>query len=608
MTPVTGVRLLSTVCALAGVAAACGSSRTSEPAALGPGDAGPDATDAPSARPLCVDGESVDGAYPKAEYGFELGRTLPDLSFDAERGKVSLRDFFEPCAERSRLLVLRVTASWCGTCAWDLAHTKELLASDVAGRVRLLDVLVANEDNVPARVADLPAFRKSIDAETLVAIDPAFRLGPSRIGRASLPLYVLVDTRRMEVRLALDAPEPEELVDRLRGELSLLDGGEDTKPSIVPTTDGFTRKQWDLLRAMKLPGAPPPDPTNAKADDPAAAALGATLFADASLSPSGTVSCATCHDPKKGFADGRPRSVGVAEGDRNAPSVLFAAHARWQFWDGRADTLWAQAAGPFENEKEFASSRLFVAHAIHDRHQASYEAVFGPLPPLSDASRFPASGKPGDASWASMSEADRAAVTRVLVNVAKAIAAFERTLRAKPNAFDRYLDGDTGALTAEQKVSLGTFFSAGCVQCHHGPRLTDDAFHALRFPTGRLDGKPDEGRKLGIAALLASELRADGPFSDAPSAAHGLAGLEAGAWTHGAFKTPPLRGLPATAPYGHGGTLATLTDVSEVYSTAGLKPDDPRAVGESEPWVTEFAEWHVPEVPPFLEVLTAEPN
>ncbi len=595
----------------AGVAAACGSTRTSDPAAIAPTDSGSDASDAE--RPLCVDGVSVDGAYPKADYGFELGRTLPDLAFDAatasgEPTKVSLHDFYEPCAERSRLLVLRVTAAWCGTCGWDLAHTGELLAADVSSRVRLLDVLVANEDNVPARLADLPAFRKTIDVETQVAIDPAFRLAAARIGRASLPLYVLVDTRRMEVRLALDAPEPDELLDRLRGELSLLDGGEDTKPISVPTTDGFTRKQWDLLRAMRLPGAPPPDPTNAKADDPAAAALGATLFEDASLSPSGTVSCATCHDPKKGFADGRPRSVGVAEGERNAPSILFASHARWQFWDGRADTLWAQALGPFENPKELGASRLFVAHAIFDRHKASYEAVFGPLPPLSDGARFPANGKPGDPSWEAMAEVDRTAVTRVFVNVGKAIAAFERTLRAQPNAFDRWLDGDASALTATQKASLGTFFSAGCVQCHHGPRLTDDAFHVLRFPTGRADGKPDEGRKLGVEALLASELRADGPFSDAPGAAHGLAGLEAGPWTIGAFKTPPLRGLPSTGPYGHGGNLATLRDVSVVYSTAGLKPGDPRAIGETEPWVTEFAEWHVDELPPFLEVLAADPK
>src|SRR6185436_19313209 len=180
---------------------------------------------------------------------------------------------------------------------------------------------------------------------------------------------------------------------------------------------------------------------------------------------------------------GRATSQGVAVGDRNAPSVLFAAHARWQFWDGRADTLWMQALGPFENEKEFGSSRLFVAHAVFERHAAAYEALFGPLPPLSDTARFPASGKPGDATFSGMAAADQALVTRVYVNVGKAIAAYERTLRARPNRLDAYLGGDLSALTVEEKAGLKTFFGAGCIQCHWGPRLTDDAFHVLRFPT-----------------------------------------------------------------------------------------------------------------------------
>ena len=290
-----------------------------------------------------------------------------------------------------------------------------------------------------------------------------------------------------------------------------------------------------------------------------------------------------------------------------APSVLLAAHARWQFWDGRADTLWMQAVGPFENPKEFNSSRLFVAHAVNANHKPAYEAVFGAMPDLSNATRFPASGKPGDVSWQGMNADDQRATTRVFANIGKAIAAFERTLRAKPNRFDTYLAGDVTALSKEEKGSLQNFFIGGCAQCHYGPRLTDDAFHNLRFPTGRQDGQADRGRIDGIPLLLASEFRADGEFSDARASAHGLSGLTADARSLGAFKTPTLRGASATGPFGHGGTLATLLDVAKNYGNAGEDVNDPRAVGTTEPWVPKFTQNHAEPLVPFLQLLTAEP-
>src|SRR5262249_47364849 len=145
--------------------------------------------------------------------------------------------------------------------------------------------------------------------------------------------------------------------------------------------------------------------------------------------------------------------------------------------------------------------------------------------------------------------------------VGKAIAAYERTLRVKPNALDAYAGGDTSALSKPQRAGLYAFVTLGCMQCHYGPRLTDDAFHSTRFPTGRQDGQADQGRAGGVPILLASEFRADGPFSDAPSAAHGLAGLAVDPAMIGAFKTAALRGVAGSAPYGHGGVLATLDDV-----------------------------------------------
>lgn len=564
-------------------------------------------------RPLCVEGRSVDGPYPQGPYGFSTGATLPDLTFDAVgpggATTFSARDVFEPCAGASRLLALRIGAGWCATCRWSAQHLTDPLEPELAARLLWVDVLVRDDDNAPATLASAAAWRDRIGPPGRVVVDPAMTVLPFLAeSRQSLPIDVLVDTRTMEIRFVGGELTPDFILRRLRRELADLDGRPRPAPAADELFDGvFNRQQWALLHEMTLPGAPPPDPTNAVADDPRAAALGRTLFFDPALSPTNQVSCATCHDADRQFADGRPTSIAVATGDRNAPSVLLASHARWQFWDGRADTLWAQATGPFENPAEFGSSRLFVAHAVARGHREPFEDLFGALPPVGESARFPPSGKPGDAAWDAMAPADQEAVTRVLANVGKAIAAFERTLRATPNRLDAYLGGDRAALTREEKTSASVFFVAGCAQCHSGPRLTDDAFHNVRFPTGRQDGAADPGRSGGVPALLASPFRADGPFSDAPGTrSHALLG--AGAWAEGAFRTPSLRGVAQTAPYGHGGSLATLREVLEVYSDAGLPPADPRAIGATDPWLARFAKGHVADLLPFLALLEAEPE
>jgi len=554
---------------------------------------------------LCVDGG---GQYPRAT-AMELGSALPNLTFAGADAlgaptSIAMSDLFEPCASASRLFVVRVSATWCGTCRWHAAHTKELLGLDVGSRVALLDVLVANEDNMPATMRDVPAWRALVDEPQRVAIDPSFAFGALNPARAPLPLYALIDTRTMTIRSMLANPEPDLLALRIRQEIASLDGAPPPTATPQPKVDGrFTRDAWDMIRAMTPLAAPPPDPTNAHADDPAAAALGARLFAETSLSPSDSVACAKCHDAGQHYTDSLGQSVGVAKVDRNAPSITFAAWSRSQFWDGRADTLWMQALGPFENAKEMASSRLFVAHALFDRYKADYEAIFGAMPAMGDASRFPASGKPGDAAWDAMADADRSAATKVYANAGKAIAAFERTLRAKANALDAYAAGDTTALTPAQKDGLAAFFAAGCAQCHYGPRLTDDAFHAVRFPTGRQDGAADRGRIDGIADLLASDLNAAGPWSDAPRPPYALAAAPS---MLGAFKTPALRGVVHTPPYGHGGTLATLEDVVKNYSTSGLDDASPLAVGVTEPWVPRFDDPTRNALPALLQVLTAD--
>lgn len=594
-----------------GFFAACGGGDSS-PGAQPIQDAGSAEAEAAAANPTpyCSNGEPT-AAYPTAATSVSLLGTLPNMSFDGfdDSGApktVKLGDYFEPCAPQSRLIVLRVSAGWCGTCRWHAAHTGELTSLDIASRLEILDLLVAGDQNLPPIAADLATWKSRVDVPQPVAFDPEFRLGPVSSNPFPLPLYVLVDSRTMVVRNYLNNPDPETLALRLHQEVDGIDGVKEPVASPLTLQDGlFTRDMWDEMHDMKMPDAPPADPTNAHADDAAAATLGGQLFADTSLSPSNTVSCATCHDPNKSFTDAKPQSVGVTIGDRNSPSILLASHAPWQFWDGRADSLWMQATGPFENAKEFDSSRLFVAHAMSDRYSASYTAIFGTLPDMSNTTQFPASGKPGDASWEGMAPADQAAVTTIYANVAKSIEAYERTLRVQPNALDAYIGGNLAALTDPQKRGLLAFFVNGCAQCHWGPRLTDDAFHATRFPTGRQDHAADRGRVDGIPLVLASEFNETGVNSDSKADTHGFATLGAAPTMLGAFKTPPLRGVADTAPYGHGGTLASLDDVAVNYGTGGVALTDSSATGKLEPWLPKFDKANQQALPVFLAVLTA---
>src|SRR5262245_2908522 len=202
----------------------------------GPSDAGADvAVDAEP--PLCKDGVSVDGAYPKRDYEVALLATLPDLVFDAldangAPAKVALHDYFEPCAPQSRLLIVRYGAGWCGTCRWHQAHTGELMKLDVGPRLVLLDLEIATDDGIPPQPTDVALYGKRIDAPGKLGADPKFRLGPVNPGTGPLPLYVLIDTRTMKVRNFLQNPDPDTLALRVRQELAILDRAPAPTPPI----------------------------------------------------------------------------------------------------------------------------------------------------------------------------------------------------------------------------------------------------------------------------------------------------------------------------------------------------------------------------------------
>lgn len=351
----------------------------------------------------------------------------------------------------------------------------------------------------------------------------------------------------------------------------------------------FTPEEQHALEQLQF-RAPPADPSNRFSEDARAAALGQKLFFDARFSgpltvasdlgavgERGKVACATCHDPAQGGADRRsiPANISVAAGHtgRNAPTVLNAAFQRWQFWDGRKDSLWSQALGPIESGVEHNFSRLEVVHLMASipGYRKEYEALFGPFPEgLSDSARFPAAGKPGDAAFDGMAKADRDALNGAYANFGKAIAAYERKLVSGGSAFDRFLAGEKSALSAQAQQGAKLFAGkAGCVQCHTGANLTDDSFHNLGLAQeGASIPAKDVGRQKGAGQCKDDLFNRAGAFSDARDASH-LEGSVGAAAVEGAFRTPSLRNVSLTAPYMHTGSLATLQDVVRFYNVGG---------------------------------------
>ncbi len=543
---------------------------------------------------------AVTGTSAEPQRALAMGQSLPGQAsvFDAGGASIRLSDLMARAGPLSALRLVRVQAEWCGTCRWHAGSTPEL-QERFGDRLRVIDVVLADEDNQPASVDTIRAWRAKVPPSVVVVRDPSQQLYGLIPPFAPLPWMFLVDGKTLTLRDRLSNPDPGRLRNAIERAL-----GWNPRSTPPETFDGvFTRDQWDMIRAMRLPPRPPPDPTNRVADEPAAAVLGRRLFGDRSLSPSGRVACSSCHDAELVFTNGKDTAAeGVGPGNRNVPSLVLASHARWQLWDGRADTLWGQAVLPFEDPNEFGSSRLFVAHAVFAGHRAEYESVFGSLPPLDKSQRFPPSGKPGDPAWEGMTPQDRDAVTRVFANVGKAIAAFERGLRVSPNALDRYAAGERAALTDSEKRGLRAFFAAGCAQCHYGPRLTDDAFHNLRFPTGRRDLEADAGRAEGIPLLSASEFSRAGVFSDSPGFEPRRTPTTADAM-YGAFKTPSLRGVPFTMPYGHGGGFGGLASVIEAHRSGGMPAGSRFAAGDAEPWALAFDSALSDDIQAFLLVL-----
>lgn len=400
----------------------------------------------------------------------------------------------------------------------------------------------------------------------------------------------------------------------------------------------FTPAEVARFEALGPLPALPPDSTNRFADDPRAAAFGQRLFFERGYSGAlvtgddgqngglgavgerGKVSCRSCH-LQQWMVDTRSRPNGTSLGidwlPRNAPSLINVAYYKTQFgWSGFNDVLWGKNLIP----AEFAMGmdRSVVAHFLYQKYRADYDAVFPtPLPaqldPNSpDAARFPATGSPYDpsGSWNNMAGTDRDSINLIFANFGKALEAYERRLISAGSPFDRYVDGDTAAMSLAAKRGLKLFIGkAACDSCHSGPTLSDEKYHNTAVSqTGahNLKGPDfDPGRFAGIAVYLGSDFNSHGRFNDDPSIDRTV-GVAATDNLKGAFRTKTLRSVAMTAPYMHTGELATLKDVVRFYNQGGGASD---YAGTRDPLIQplNLTESEMDDLVAFLESLTGDP-
>jgi cytochrome c peroxidase len=360
--------------------------------------------------------------------------------------------------------------------------------------------------------------------------------------------------------------------------------------STGPDDDRWSKEERAVLASLSLKRLPPVpvDPSNAVERLPVAIDLGRRLFADPRFSANGAVSCATCHDPRKQFQDGLPVARGVGTGSRRAMPIVGAGHSTWLFWDGRKDSLWAQALGPLEDAVEHGGNRTRYAHVLASNYRKEYEPLFGAIPMLEGLPRDagPHGSAAEKAAWAAMDPGQRDAVSRVFANMGKAIAAYEKSLQHESSRLDRYIDAAESGRAADLAVlqpgevrGLRLFIGKGqCVSCHNGPLLTDQQFHNTGV-LPRDPARPDRGRADATAKVRSDEFNCLGPFSDAkPGQCQELRFMvDDDPALLGAFKTPGLRGVAQRAPYMHAGQLATLEQVVRHYMAAPHA-----AVGHSE--------------------------
>jgi cytochrome c peroxidase len=382
----------------------------------------------------------------------------------------------------------------------------------------------------------------------------------------------------------------------------------------------WSSREWQTIRTMHLRelGAVPKDPSNRFAESPEAINLGHRLFFDVRLSGNGEVSCASCHDPQKGFTDQLVLAEGMATTKRNTPSVVGSAHNSWFFWDGRADSQWAQALGPLESAAEHGTNRMYVAQVISQYYPEAYAVAFGETD-WQMLGNYPAGAMEQDvvqAVWNKLSVKEQFFINTIFVNVGKSLAAYERRLNFGKSRFDTYIelferDGESSALNSEELAGLKLFIGeANCIACHTGANFSDQSFHNIGLQRNQDLLAGDSGREGAAQKLAVNEFNCLGEFSDDRTLCLPLSRLRTelenesiSIKLNGAFKTPSLRNVAQTFPYMHAGQFMRLQDVLKHYNSA------PKAeVGTSELRPLNLSEPQLQQLEAFLKSLSAPPN
>ena len=286
--------------------------------------------------------------------------------------------------------------------------------------------------------------------------------------------------------------------------------------------------------------------------------LGRYLFFDPVLSGDGTMSCASCHDPSKGFSDGRPTSLGKDKRrlKRAAPTLWNVAYLKRLFWDGRAASLEEQIQGPLFSEDEMANTPENLLATLNSIE--NYKKLF--------AEAFP------DKENRNSIELD---------DIYRAIAAFEASLVSLNSKYDQYAHGYHEALNQNEIEGMNVFrsFVARCAECHTPPLFTNQQFAVIGTP------EPDG---------LLFDPGAEVTFKDKT--------------LRGAFKVPSLRNIEKTAPYMHSGNFASLRETVEFYTKGRghAVPENEDLIIHWHIWDPQLSDYELDRLVDFLKTLTDE--
>ena len=271
--------------------------------------------------------------------------------------------------------------------------------------------------------------------------------------------------------------------------------------------------------------------------------LGKMLYFDPRLSGDSSISCSKCHDPETGFTEESQLSTAYpgTKHWRSTPTILNAAYHDFLFWDGRAGSLEEQALGPIQAPIEMNQNLAHLEAKLSQipEYVKRFKDVFGEKPNRDD--------------------------------LAKAIAAFERTIVSTNVPLDNYLKGDKSAMTEQQVSGMKVFEGkAGCIQCHNGALLSDKSFHVTGVP--EVEALQDESDRILTRHFFARDSGVED--YESVDSDFGRFFNSNNEKEKGAFKTPSLREITETSPYMHNGAFMTLEEVVDFYDKgAGDSPN-----------------------------------